>query len=76
MKMKKMIVVPEGWSCEFGECRPGFFVFEENLFLKTEYGDNEAYCCLGEYFWGGVSKKEDLVKLEVQPVCTEWIEEE
>ena len=67
--MKILIAKPDGWTCTFGECRPGFFMMVpapeasqsiEGVFLKTEYSSNEepdkfdAYCDSGEYFWGGM----------------------
>jgi len=76
--MKRMVVNPDGWPCTFNECPPGFFVFEDNLYLKSEYRSedkSDAYCESGEYFWGGTGgdvKKRGALK--VQPVIVEWEE--
>ena len=63
--MKRMIIVPDGWPCLYHECRPGFFVVNESLYLKSEYG-GEGYCDTGEYF-----AKTDCM---VQPVNSVWEE--
>jgi hypothetical protein len=70
---KKLVMVPEDFAIPFSECRPGFFVIEDELFLKSEYGE-EAYCSSGEAFWGGASNKEDRAKIKVIPVTAEWLE--
>lgn len=66
--MKHMFVRPDGWECKLSECPPGFFVFHEELCLKTEYGTNEAFCSTGERFWGGTKTEIELGQLIVQPV--------
>ena len=68
---RRLIVDPDGWPCSFGECRPGLFVFEDDLFLKSEYG-GEAYCDSGEMFWGGTSDKSSRDALMVQPAVCFW----
>lgn len=73
--MKRLIINPDGWPCKFGELRPGFFTFNDGLFLKSEYG-TDAYCDSGEMFWGGVSNPTDRNDLRVQPVVAEWEEYE
>ena len=73
--MKRMIIKPEGWKCKLYECPPGFFVFNDHLCFKTEYGpDLEVFNEGGEYFWGGVKTKEERAELEVQPVEVLWDE--
>lgn len=71
--MKRLIIQPEGWPCRFEELRPGYFVMGEDLFLKTEYGE-DAYCDTGESFAGGASSNEERAKLMVQPVEAVWME--
>ena len=73
--MKRLVILPEGWLCRFGELRPGYFLWEFNLCLKSEYG-GEAYTQSGEVFWGGVSDKAARAELIVQPVIYEWEEYE
>ena len=71
--MRRLVMLPEGWACTFGECRPGFFMFGETLCLKDEYGSaGNAYNEAGEIFWGGVSDENDRRKLVVQPVEPVW----
>lgn len=70
--MKRCTLIPDGWPCSFAECPPGFFMFNKNIFLKSEYGGDEAYCESGEVFWGGTQTKEERAKLEVQPVRVHW----
>ena len=76
--MKSLVVKPDGWPCSLVECPPGFFVFEGNLCLKTEYGleDLEVFNCGGEVFWGGAKTKEERRTLIVQPAYCEWEERE
>ena len=73
--MKRLVVIPAGWPCTYAECRPGFFVVDELLCLKSEYG-SDGYCDSGEAFWGGVSTEEERNKLIVQPVDAIWEEYE
>ena len=72
--MKQLIIVPDGWPCTLAECPPGFFVIEESLCLKSEYGDNEAYVDSGEYFARGTTSKEKRANVIVQPVKAVWQE--
>jgi len=83
--MKSMIIEPHGWPCTLSECPPGFFVFDDDLFLKDEYGHESdetgkwytsAYCSSGEFFRGGAKTKKDREKLVVQPVEVVWEESE
>ena len=73
----KLVLEPIDWPVQFRDCRPGFFVYNKVLCLKTEYGDNEAFIQSGERFWGGTGIcKEDLMELLVQPVIPKWEENE
>lgn len=65
--MRRLVMQPEGWPCPYVECRPGFFVFNDNLCLKSEYGD-AGYCASGESF----VRREQTV----QPVIATWEEYE
>jgi len=47
--MKQIIIEPDGWKCLIEECRPGHFMFNNELCFKTEYG-MEVYCSTGEIF--------------------------
>lgn len=71
--MRRLVVVPAGWPCTYAECRPGLFVIDGHLNLKTEYG-SDGYCDSGEAFWGGVSGEEARNKLTIQPVDAIWEE--
>ena len=64
--MRRLVMIPDGWPCTYEECRPGFFVFGESLFLKSEYG-GEGYCESGEAFARNDSPN-------VQPVISAWEE--
>lgn len=63
--MRRLTIQPEGWPCSYAECRPGFFILDNDLFLKSEYG-GEGYCSTGEIFAYRAS--------EVQPVVAIWEE--
>jgi hypothetical protein len=55
------------------------FVFKDMLGFKTEYYTNgklDAYCDSGEYFCAGTETEDQREKLIVQPVKSEWIDEE
>ena len=66
--MKKIDFKPSGFECSLDECPPGFFLFRDEICLKTEYGPCEAFCSSGEAFWGGVELKEEVAKLKVIPL--------
>ena len=74
-KMKKMIVVPDGWPMALSKCLPGFFVHKHDLYLISEYRTNnesteyEAFCSSGEYCCLDS-------KTVVQPVRYEWEEDD
>ena len=72
--MRRLIIEPEGWSCRLTECRPGLFVFDNELCLKDDYRDGPYICDGGETFWGGTDLKENRDQLIVQPVKAVWIE--
>lgn len=76
--MKKLEIVPKGWSCTVEECPPGHFVYQDQLCFKTEYrgdksisvggnDDIEVFCCSGEHFCPR--------NITVQPVSYQWEEE-
>ena len=69
--MKRLIIVPDQWQCPLKECPPGFYMYEDNLCFKSEYGF-EVFCDSGEYFWGGVNNKEETMEFMVQPVIAKW----
>jgi len=48
--MKEVIIYPLGWMCKIEECPPGFFMYEEQLCFKSEYGQDNIFCSSGEYF--------------------------
>lgn len=66
--MKRMVMVPDQWSCKLKECPPGFFVHDKDLFLMSEYSQ-ESYCSSGEYCH--LDKE-----ATVQPVIVVWEEYE
>jgi len=70
--MRRLVIEPDGWPCRFDECRPGFFLHEDNLCLKSEYGNGEAYNEAGETFTGGSASNNDPTALVVQPVVACW----
>jgi hypothetical protein len=73
--MKRLVMVPDGWPCSLGESRPGFFIWQDNLCFKDEYGSaGNSFNSAGEIFWGGVTTKEDRSRLVVQPVEPTWEE--
>ena len=65
-----IVVTPYGWPCKFEDCPPGLFVCMEgkktDVYLKTEYGNDEGYCPSGERYHG---------KGMVQPIIIEEMEE-
>ena len=69
---KRYLIEPEGWPCTLAHCRPGLFMRDGTLGLKTEYlsaGKLEVYVCeSGEAFWGGTAEEKSRSALEVQPV--------
>jgi len=76
--VKRLEMVPNGWPCTFKDCPPGYFVWQGNLCLMSDYGDNagkrNAYCDSGEYFLGGVTTTQERDGLAVQPVVPRWVE--
>ncbi len=63
----KLVVLPNGWPVELEECPAGFFVHNEQLCFKSEYGDKDVFNSAGEYFC--------TRKIKVQPVFYDWVEE-
>lgn len=77
--MKRLVLKPEGWPIQLGDCRPGLFTFNGEVCLKSEYytdGNMDAYCDSGESFWGGVTDESGRRGLMVQPVIAVWETEE
>ncbi len=64
--MRRLIIKPFDWKCSLDECAPGFFVYNDQLCFKTEYGANEVYCSSGEHL--------ALKNIEVQPAEAVWEE--
>lgn len=69
---KELHIVPSGWPCRFSVCPPGFFLFNDALCIKSEYG--EAFCETGEAFWGGAKTRAERSDVIVQPVVYVWKE--
>lgn len=70
-------MMPDGWPCTLGECRPGHFIFQDLLCFKDEYGSaGNAFNEAGEIFWGGTTDVTERRKLVVQPVDPVWEEYE
>lgn len=72
--MKRLELKPDGFPCKLQECPPGLFLCGENVCLKSEYGNNEAYCDSGEYFHGDANKGGTAQDTIVQPLVAEWVE--
>lgn len=72
--MKKLVVRPNDWPCKLGECRPGLFMYDACLGLKSEYGEFFVVAS-GEAFWGGVTTEQERAVLVVQPCHYEWSDE-
>ena len=69
--MKKLILRPNQWSCDLDNCDIGFFVYNEELCIKTNdldpAGKNIVYNCRGDQF--------PFKHCIVQPVIFEWTKE-
>lgn len=75
--MKRLVMMPDGWPCTLGECRPGHFIYQDRLCFKDEYGSaGNSYNEAGEIFWGGTTDRQDRNTLTVQPVLPIWEEYE
>lgn len=73
--MKRFVIKPENWSCTLAECPAGFFMFNDQLCLKTEYvgcGPQGVYGASGEVFWGGAKTGAIRQKVLVMPVKVVW----
>lgn len=57
-------IVPDGWPVKVEECPPGFFMCDDQLCFRNEYGQNGIFNSAGEYF---VTRG-----IMVQPVIYEW----
>lgn len=71
--MRRLIVEPNGWSCEYGEAPPGHILLGEQLCFKSEYrnaeGRIEGYNSSGEFLCIAPNTL-------VQPVETKWVDED
>ena len=74
----KLIIEPKGWTIRLEDCPPGFFVYGDSLFFKTEYGrgSDECFCDTGEYFRLEGLDASQRDNLHVQPVHYVWMEED
>lgn len=71
---RHLVLIPDGWPVTFADLRPGLFVYDDNVGLKSEYGA-DAYCETGEMWWGPQPQTtESRSATLVQPVRVEWIE--
>lgn len=71
--MRRLVMLPEGWPCALQECRPGHFLWNDNLCFKDEYGPaGHSYNEAGEIFWGGAKTDDERQALVVQPVSPVW----
>jgi hypothetical protein len=73
-------IEPDGWPCLLKYCRPGLFVFDNALAIKTDCcdsgGRHEVYCGDGDAFLGGVATIQERDQLTVQPVRAVWLIED
>jgi hypothetical protein len=61
-------LVNNGKACKLAGCLPGFFMYNNKIFFKSEY-KNDIYCIdSGECFWGGTHTFIDRDNLIVQPL--------
>ena len=74
--MRQLTLEPEGWPCTFHECRPGLFVWQECVGIKSEYGIDDGYNEAGEQWWGEAETEEDRANIIVQPVKVVWLDNE
>lgn len=63
-----MILKPHKRRCRLVNCRPGLFLFDGELCLRTEYGVDSYIVSTGEAFWGGTGSHEARGRLWVLPV--------
>ena len=71
--MKELVFKPAHFKLKLKECPPGFFLFENSVGFKSEYGD-DVYCDSGERFWGGKTIREETLELVVIPLEYQWVE--
>lgn len=69
----RLILEPDGWPVPLRDCRPGLFLYEERIGLKTEYAAGDILDIFTQYgeFFRPVST-EHLGGLRVQPVKSKW----
>ena len=63
--MKRLIMKPCDFECPVRECPPGYFLYQDMVGFKSEYG-SDAYCDTGEYFC--------VQDAKVIPLTYEWEE--
>lgn len=72
--MKRLELKPEGFPCKLSECPPGFFLFNDGVCFKSQYGNDhdgqDVFLEGGCSFWGG--KDADRPNLIVQPLVSNW----
>ena len=66
--IERIELIPHGHKCKLKDCPPGFFLFENEVCLKTEYGENDSYLDNGEVLWGGTNSEQTREKHIVQPL--------
>lgn len=65
---KRLVLLPADFELPFLNCPPGFFLCGSYVSMKTEYGNDEAYCDSGERFCA--------IKSLVTPLKAVWEEYE
>lgn len=73
--MKTLTLVPDGWPCKLSECPPGLFVCGDDVAVKTDYGEDEAYLDNGDRFHGAANTGGTTGDTLVQPVVVRWVED-
>ena len=71
--MKRLELVPDGEVCTFKNCRPGFFLFGERLFLKGSSSTGEAPVFSDEGFYMSPGCFRDWP--QIQPVTVKWMDD-
>ena len=67
--MKKIKLMPLDFPCELVHAPAGFFLFDDEVCLKSRY--SEHYASDGRIFWGGAKSIEEREKLIVTPLFVE-----
>jgi hypothetical protein len=65
--MKQLVIKPTDWPCTTTDCPPGFFVSNDQLCFKTEYGNNDE-------IYNSAGFRVHLDGILVTPVTAEWQE--